>query len=150
MVIGVKAKTKGMDIEEYSKRLQPLSALKHNERKFMRSTVVQSRFKKVLGDLKMLNYNKFGLCQLNDKVYYFENDVISLPHGHPSLNDIIELCQNKSIDELYSKKLEYESLKLEDKVIVNNKTLRYYSSIIDHVLPEGITVRRKLLNNASI
>ena len=87
----------------------------------MRDKLIQTRFKKLLGEIQMVKINKYGLCRLNDKVYYFENGLVSLPHGHPALKDVIEQRQNKSIDELFSDKVEEESLKLEDYSVVKNK-----------------------------
>ena len=145
--LGVKANTKGMGMDAFAKRLQSLSTMKNNSSKLVRDKLIQTRFKKLLGEIQMVKINKYGLCQLNDKVYYFENGLVSLPHGHPALKDVIEQRQNKSIDELFSDKVEEESLKLEDIALSKIKTLRYYSTIIDHILPEGISVRKKILSD---
>ena len=144
---GVKSNTKGMGQEEYAKRLRCLSTLKNDSGKMICSKVIQSRFKKHLGEIQMVTFNKYALCQLNDKVYYFENGLVSLPHGHPALKDVIKQRQNKSVEELCSDEVERESLKLEDSIILKLKTLRYYSAIIDHILPSGISVRNKLLRD---
>ena len=144
---GIKKDSKGMNLKEYAKKLEDLSWLKDHRESLYSSKLVQTRFKKSLGDVKMIALNKIALAQLNDKVYYFENGLMSLPHEHPDLRKIIELRAGKTIEELLTNEIEEKTLVLEDKITLKRKNLRYYSSIMDHVLPNGLTVKKQLLKD---
>ena len=143
----IKKDSKGMNLKEYAKRLEDLSWLKDHRESLFSSKIVQTRFKKSLGFVKMIALNKIALAQLNDKVYYFENGLMSLPHEHPDLRKIIELRAGKTIEELLTDEIEEKTLVLEDKITLKRKNLRYYSSIMDHVLPNGLTVKKQLLKD---
>ena len=144
---GIRKDSKGMNLKEYAKKLEDLSWLKDHREAIYSSKLVQTRFKKSLGDIKMIALNKIALAQLNDKVYYFENGLMSLPHYHPDLDEIMELRGGKTIEELLSKEIEEKTLVLEDKITLKRKNLRYYSSIMNHVLPNGLTVKKHLIKD---
>ena len=144
---GIKKDSKGMSLKEYAKRLENLSWLKDHQQSLLSSKIVQTRFKKSLGDIKMIALSKIALAQLNDKVYYFENGLMSLPHEYPDLQEIMELRQGKTIEELRTDDIEEKTLMLEDKITLKTKNLRYYSSIMDHVLDNGLTVKKQLLKD---
>ena len=84
--------------------------------------------------------------QLNDMVYYFENGLMSLPHNHPDLEPIINYRSGKRIEDLFEREIERKTLKIEDEIVLKTKHLRYYSSIMDHVLESGVTVKNHILS----
>ena len=135
-----------MQANEYKKRLQSLSKLKQHYASFAASPIVQTRLKKDLGDITMITINKNGLSQLNDKVYYFENGLMSLPHDHPDLKAIVEYRSGKTVDELLNRRVEAKSLDFEDEIIIKTKHLRYYSSIMNHQMECGDTVKDIILS----
>ena len=92
---GVRKDSKGMQANEYKKRLHSLTDLKQHYKSLAASSIAQTRLKKSLGDITMISLNKNGLSQLNDKVYYFENGLMSLPHNHPDLDPIIKYRAGK-------------------------------------------------------
>ena len=142
---GIRKDSKGMTVKEYSKRLENLSALKSDQKAFSSSKIVQTRIKKAFGDINMISLSKIALSQLNDKVYYFENGLMSLTHHHPDLAPIYELRNGKTVDELLSAEVEEKTLEMEEKIVNKSKKFKYYSSIMNHVLPNGLTVKKQLL-----
>ena len=143
---GIKKDSKGMYGTEYKKRLHSFSQLKQHFASFAASTIVQTRLKKHLGDITMITMNKNGLSQLNDKVYYFENGLMSMPHNHPDLKRIVDYRAGKSVDELLNHEIETKTLEYEDEIILKTKHLRYYSSIMNHQMESGDTVKNIILS----
>ena len=94
----------------------------------------------------MISLNKNGLSQLNDKVYYFENGLMSLPHNHPDLDTISKYRAGKQVNDLFKLEIEQKTLELENEIVLKTKHLRYYSSIMDHQLESGVTVKQHLLS----
>ena len=90
-------------------------------------------------------FNKTGLGQLNDSVYYTSDGVCSLPHGHPYLENIIKQRDGKTVPELFEEKFENETLYMEEELILKVKRLRYHRALINHTLPSGHTVHEHLV-----
>ena len=77
----------------------------------------------------MTSSNKVRFAQLNGKRYYFSDGIVSLPFGHPSLNETREY--KKSLQKIH-KIIEKEKNKLlndENKVVNANERLRILRSI---------------------
>ena len=71
--------------------------------------------------MKGVSKEQFG--KLDDKRLYFSNGIISLPYGHPSLEN---MRKEKQKNRLIYKKIQekkYEYLKQESKVLNNNQRL---------------------------
>ena len=67
--------------------------------------------------MQMKSASKVQFGQLNDKIFYFSNDLISLPFGHPYLEDLRkEKHKYRSIHKVIQEK-KYNFLKEESKVI---------------------------------
>ena len=78
----------------------------------------------------MTSLNKVKFASLNDKRYYFSDEIVSLLYGHPllkevreykkSLPDAIHVCIEKEKDKL---------LHLENKTVRDNERLRILRKI---------------------
>ena len=81
--------------------------------------------------MKSISKVKFG--QLNDKRFYFSNDITSLPYGNPSLEKVRQQ-KNKypHIHKVIQTKKD-EFLKEETKVIENNPRLDILHQIFNQV-----------------
>ena len=79
---GVKRDTKGMNFESYATRITPLRSI-DVEKKFKK--LVQKRLQVKNTNMIMTTVNKVQFASLNDKRYYFSDEIVSLPYGHPLL-----------------------------------------------------------------
>ena len=85
---GVRKNTKGMDFERYANRIKDLKFdLKNKE---PQEKIIQMRLQVKNTEMKMTAVNKVKFAQLNDKRYYFSDGIVSLPFGHPILDEIRE------------------------------------------------------------
>ena len=78
----------------------------------------------------MTSSNKVKFARLNDKRYYFSDGIVSLPFGHPSLNDLIREYK-KSLTDIH-KVIDKEKNKIlddENMVVNSNERLRILRSI---------------------
>ena len=83
---GVRKNTKGMDFQRYANRIKDLRIDLSNEEN--QEKVTQKRFQVKNTEMIMTSSNKVKFAQLNDKRYYFSDGIVSLPFGHPLLNNI--------------------------------------------------------------
>ena len=87
---GLHKSTPGMDFDSYSDRLSDLTEYytefitKPNPVK----QTEQKRFQIVNESMQMKSISKVEFGQLNDKRFYFSNDITSLLYGHPSLEKV--------------------------------------------------------------
>ena len=89
---GVRKNTKGMDFERYANRIKDLRYdLKDED---IQEKVVQKRLQVKNTEMIMTSSNKVKFAQLNDKRYYFSDGIVSLPFGHPILNEIRKYKKN--------------------------------------------------------
>ena len=74
-----------MDFDSYSERLADLNEFS----KFLKKPkkIEQKRFQIINDSMQMKSVSKIQFGQLNDKRFYFSNGLISLPYGHPYLQD---------------------------------------------------------------
>ena len=124
---GVRRNTVGMDFERYAACINNLRYDLDLDNK--QEKVVQKRLQVKNTEMKMTSSSKVKFARLNDKRYYFSDGIVSLPFGHPSLNDLREY--KKSIIEIH-KVLDDEKDKIlndENMVINSNERLRILRSI---------------------
>ena len=125
---GVRRDTSGMDFERYASRIKDLR-FDLDQDNIQQDKIVQKRLQVKNTEMTMTSCNKVRFTQLNDKRYYFSDGIVSLPFGHPSLNEIREY--KKSLQKIH-KVIEKEKNKLlndENKVVNANERLRILRSI---------------------
>ena len=84
---GLKKSTRGMDFDSYSEQLADLNEfLKEFLKKHKK--IEQKRFQIINESMQMKSVSKVQFGQLNDKRFYFSNSLISLPFGHPYLEEL--------------------------------------------------------------
>ena len=87
---GLKKSTPGMDFDSYSNRLSDLTKYSneflYNLNKV--EQIEQKRFQVINESMQMKSVSKVQFGQLNDKRFYFSNGIISLPYGHPYLEEL--------------------------------------------------------------
>ena len=86
---GVRRDTPGMDFERYASRIRDLR-LDLDQDNVQQDKIVQKRLQVKNTEMIMTSSNKVRFTQLNDKRYYFSDGIVSLPFGHPSLNETRE------------------------------------------------------------
>ena len=77
----------------------------------------------------MTSTNKIKFARLNDKRYYFSDGIVSLPFGHPSLNDLREYKKSLSYKHRVIDKEKNKILNDENIVVNSNERLRILRSI---------------------
>ena len=124
---GVRKNTKGMDFQRYANRIKDLRMDLNNEEK--QEKVIQKRFQVKNTEMVMTSSNKVKFAQLNDKRYYFSDGIVSLPFGHPLLNNIRNYKKSlKDIKDVIEKEKE-KLLKDENEVIANHERLSILRTI---------------------
>ena len=87
---GLKKSTPGMDFDSYSNRLSDLTKYSNeflcNPSKV--EQIEQRRYEFKNDSMQMKSVSKVQFGQLNDKRFYFPNGIISLPYGHPYLEEL--------------------------------------------------------------
>ena len=113
---GLHKSTRSMDLDSYSERLSDLN-------KFSRDYIkkppkkLQKTFQIIHESIQMKSVNNVQFGQLNDKRFYFSNGLISLPFGHPYLENLRkEKHKYRAIHKAIQEK-KYEFLKEESKVL---------------------------------
>ena len=76
-----------MDFDSYSERLTGLNEF---SKEFFKKPqkIEQKRFQIINESMQIKSVSKVQFRQLNDKRFYFSNGLISLPYGHPYLEDL--------------------------------------------------------------
>ena len=87
---GLKKSTPGMDFDSYSNRLSDLTEYSNE---FLTTPnkveqIEQKRFQVINESMQMKSVSKVQFGQLNDKRFYFSNGLVSLPYGHPYLEEL--------------------------------------------------------------
>ena len=79
--------------------------------------------------MTMTSVNKVQFASLNDKRYYFSDGIVSLPFGHPSLNNVRKY--KKSLPKIHTviAREKNEILKYENAAVNQNERLRILRSI---------------------
>ena len=79
-----------MDFDSYSNGLTDLTEYSN---KFLTTPnkveqMEQKRFQVINESMQMKSVSKVQFGQLNDKRFYFSNGLVSLPYGHPYLEEL--------------------------------------------------------------
>ena len=82
---GVKRDTLGMTFESYAERISPLRQF---DTKPEKKKLIQKRLQVKNTNMIITSVNKVEFASLNDKRYYGSNGIVSLPFGHPLLNEV--------------------------------------------------------------
>ena len=79
--------------------------------------------------MKMTSINKVQFASLSDKRYYFSDEIVSLPFGHPLMSELREL--KKSYPKIHTviEKEKDKLSKLENQAVAKNERLRILQSI---------------------
>ena len=75
-----------MDFDSYSSRLADLTEF--SKEYFEKPKIEQKRFQIINESMQMKSISRVQFGQLNDKRFYFSIGLISLPFGHPYLEDL--------------------------------------------------------------
>ena len=74
-------------MDSYSERLADLNEFSKDFFKKLKQ-IEQKRFQIINESMQMKSVSKVEFGQLNDQRLYFSNGLISLPYGHPYLEDL--------------------------------------------------------------
>ena len=87
---GLKKSTFGMDFDSYSNRLSDLTEFSNEflSKPNKVEKIEQRRFQVINESMQMKSVSKVQFGQLNGKRFYFSNGIMSLPFGHPYLEDL--------------------------------------------------------------
>ena len=132
---GLKKSTPGMDFDSYSNRLSDLTEYSneflYNPNKV--EQVEQKRFEVKNESMQMKSVSKVQFGQLNDKRFYFPNGIISLPYGHPYLEELRkEKHKYRDIHKVIQTK-KYDFLKKESKVLESIPRLNILKQIFTQI-----------------
>ena len=123
----VRRDTKGMDFERYASRIKDLRFDLENE--VEKEKILQKRLQIKNTEMIMTSSNKVKFAQLNDKRYYFSDGIVSLPFGHPSLEEIRNYKKSLKGMHLIIQEEKNKLLKDENKVVNSNERLRILRTI---------------------
>ena len=86
---GLKKSAPGMDFDSYSNSLSNLTEYSNEflTKPNMVEQIEQKRFQVINKSMQIKSISKVQLGQLNNKRFYFSNGIISLPYGHPYLEE---------------------------------------------------------------
>ena len=128
---GVRRDTEGMSLEAYTNRITSLRQLdcKSDQKKF-----TQKRFRVKNANMMMMTVNKVQFPSLNDKRYYFQDGIVSLPFGHPSLSELRDY--KKFLPKIHTviKEEKDKLLRLENKIVNNNERLGILRSTFSQLI----------------
>ena len=79
--------------------------------------------------MTMTSVNKVQFVSLNDKRYYFSDGIVSLPFGHPSLNEVRDYKKSLSKIHTVIANEKDKILLFENEVVNENERLRILRSI---------------------
>ena len=87
---GLKTSTLGMGFDSYFNRLSDLTEYSNDFLDNLNKVeqIKQKRFEVKNESMQMKSASKVQFGQLNDKWFYFSNGIISLPSGHPYLEEL--------------------------------------------------------------
>ena len=120
--IGLKKSTAGMDFDSYSGRLSDLNEFSKKYIKKPRK-IQQKRFQIINNSMQMKGVSKVQFGKWNDERFYFSNGIVSLPYGHPSLENVRKEKQKSRLIHKKIQEKKYEYLKEESKVLNDNQRL---------------------------
>ena len=120
---GVSKGETSMDLSSFGKRINSVGDIE-NFGQLKKDTVNQSRFTVKKNKIILETVEKSKFAQINDKRYYFEDGIISLPFSHPYLNEIIQYKeQKKQRIENWIQDEKENLLKMEKEALLKNHRL---------------------------
>ena len=124
-----------MDFDSYSNRFSDLTEYSneflYNPNKVKQ--VEQKRFEVKNKSMQMKSVSKVQFGQLNDKRFNFPNGVLSLPYGHPYLEELRkEKHKYRDINKVIQTK-KYDFLKKESKVLESVSKLNILKQIFTQI-----------------
>ena len=125
---GLKKGTPGMNFEAYCGRLANLYEYCD---KFFRKPkkIEQKRFQIINESMQMKGVSSIQFGQLNDKRFYFCNGIISLPYGHPALENIRQEKHKYRVIHKVIQDKKWDFLKEEAKVLRNIPRLNILNQV---------------------
>ena len=123
---GVRKDTKGTNFESYAARIGKLREI---DEKKKQKKLVQKRLQVKNTNMIMSSVNKVQFSSLNDKRYYFSDGIVSLPYGHPLLEEVRQY--KKFLPKIHTviEKEKDKLLALENRTIGLHERLRIFRSI---------------------
>ena len=119
-----------MDFHSYYERLADLGEFPKEYFKKPKK-IKQKRFQIINESMQMKSVSKVQFGRLNDKPFYFSNGVMSLPYGHPPLENLRkEKQKHRSIHKKIQEK-KYKFLKEESKAVEKNPRLQVLKQIFN-------------------
>ena len=123
-----------MDFDSYSARLSDLTEYYGEFLKPDPQKVEQKRFQVINESMQMKSVSKVQFGQLNDKRFYFCDGIVSLPYGHPLLENLRkEKHKYRNIHTVIQRKKE-KFLKEESEVIKKIPRLDIIRQIYSQIL----------------
>ena len=119
-----------MEYCNYTNRIKPLKNFDTFE-KPPNEYKEAGKFSLKKGNMIKTTVTKTKFSQLNDKRFCFPNDILSLPYGHPSLEEIenFKIEQGQKIEQCFWQKKD-ELLKMEKKALEKTPRLELYHQIL--------------------
>ena len=96
---GVPKKVK-IKFNDYLRRVQPFSTLMDNEESIRSEKLNYTTLRNKHKNTFMYENSKVGLATLSNKVYIFQQGILSLQHGHALLKNIYKASKGKTSEEL--------------------------------------------------
>ena len=116
---GLKKSSPGMDFDSYSVRLSDLTEYYDEFVKPASENIEKKGFQVINESVQMKSISKVQFGQLNDKRFYFCDGIVSLPYGHPFLENLRkEKHKYRNIHTVIQKKKE-RILKEENAIVKN-------------------------------
>ena len=126
---GIKKSTAGMDFDSHSERLSDLNKFSKEYIKKPKK-IQQKRFQIINDSMQMKGVSKVQFGKLTDKRFYFSNGIISLPYGHPSLENMRKEKQKNRLIHKKIQEKEYEYLKEESKLLNDNQRINVLKQVL--------------------
>ena len=126
---GLKLGTRGMNFDAYCSKLASVTGYFDNQIKPTQK-IKQKRFQVINGAMQMCTVNKIQFGQLNDKRFYFANEIVSLPYGHFLLGEIRKTKSKNRKIHLQIKEKKWDFLKKESEALNKNERLSVLCQII--------------------
>ena len=118
-----------MDFDSYSARLANLNEFSKEYIKKPKK-IEQKRFQINNESMQMKSATEVQFGQLNDERFYFSNEIISLPYGHPYLENLRQQKQKYRAIHKVTQEKKYEFLKQECRFLESNERLRVLKQIL--------------------
>ena len=126
----IKKGSSGLGFENFSQRIKSLVNFDTFEKPPVDLKEV-SRFSVVADEMEKKTIIKSKFLQINDKRFYFPDDILSLPFYHPNLkehNEFIEKMGQRVEKYFWNKK--EKLLEIEKRALKNNSRLYLYHQIL--------------------